>query len=251
MKLKFICLNLWLGGKLFDGILNFLNQEKPDILAVQEAYDSKDKKIESRFRSIEILKPLFTDYYFSPTCLAILGKNKVEAGNAVFSNFPIINKKCTFFDIQYKEVNNYESANGDYSMTPRNIQHALIKTQDTELNIFNTQGIWGKDGEDTERRIKMSETIIKEIKNKQNILLAGDFNVAPHTTTIQNIEKHLENTFKNKIQTTFNTRQKTNPIFEKIIADYIFTSPNLKITDSDCPQVNISDHLPLICNVEI
>lgn len=251
MKLKFICLNLWLGGKLFDEILDFLNKEKPDILAVQEAYDSKDENMEKRFRSIEILKSLFTDYYFSPTCQAVLEKGKVTAGNAIFSNFPIIEKKYTFFDVPYKEVNNYESANGDYSLTPRNIQHALIKVQDAELNVYNTQGIWDKDGEDTERRINMSKLIIKEIKTKQNILLAGDLNVAPHTITIKNIEKHLKNIFKNKIQTTFNTRQKTNPVFKNIVADYIFASPDLKIIDNYCPQVNISDHLPLVFSVEI
>ncbi len=101
----------------------------------------------------------------------------------------------------------------------------------------------------------MSKIIVEKIKDKKNVLLAGDLNVLPNTKSISNIEKHLKNIFKGKVKTTFNVKrkagQKTTPIISEIIIDYIFASSDLKIINSHCPQVDISDHLPLICNFEI
>jgi endonuclease/exonuclease/phosphatase family metal-dependent hydrolase len=252
MNIKFICLNLWLGGKLFDPMLDFLKEEKPDILALQEIYDGKDPRLEKRFRSLEVLRKelgLLYDF-FSPTCIDVRAEGKIENGNAIFSRFPIVNSNTIFFDIPFGERTDFEGG-GDYSFTPRNMQRAEIKLQNANLNVFNTQGIWGFDGEDNERRLKMSDTIISAIRGKKNILLCGDFNVRSHTKTILNIEKHLDNIFKDELRTTFNMKYKNKPSFASSVVDMIFTSKNLKVTDHYCPNVDISDHLPLVCIFEI
>lgn len=254
MRVKFICLNLWLGGKLFEPMLDFLKKENVDILALQEVYDGKNAKLEKRFRSMDILAKKFDmpHYFFSPACVDVRKEGKITNGNAVFSRFPIIESKTTFFDIPFGERTNYEdfSEKRDFTQTPRNIQTATLKINSQEINVFNTQGIWGKDGNDSERRLKMSETIIREIEKKENVILAGDFNVWPETETIKMIENDLTNIFKGKISTTFNLKRK-DPEFIPMIVDYIFASKNLKIIDSYCPQVDISDHFPLVCVFDI
>jgi endonuclease/exonuclease/phosphatase family metal-dependent hydrolase len=253
MKLKFINLNLWLGGILFDEILEFLKEEKPDILAVQEAYNSKNLNLEKRFRSVDVLKNecSFKYNFFSPTCFAVLDDKKIEAGNAIFSNFPIIETNTIFFDVPFGEVLNYEIPGGDYSMTPRNIQHAVIKAENTNLNIFNTQGIWSPVGRDTERKLAMAEKIAEMVKRKEKTILAGDFNFNPDTESAMKIEEILIDVFKGKIWSTFNIRRKTNPVFANIIVDMIYNSKDLELIDSYCPDVDISDHLPLVCVFEI
>jgi hypothetical protein len=45
MKIKVVCLNLWQGGNLFDGILKFLEAEDADILLLQEVYNASDPKL--------------------------------------------------------------------------------------------------------------------------------------------------------------------------------------------------------------
>jgi len=42
MEIKVICLNLWQGGNLMPGILEFLKNEDADILFLQEAYSGTD-----------------------------------------------------------------------------------------------------------------------------------------------------------------------------------------------------------------
>ena len=252
-RVKFVCLNLWIGGKLFDDILDFLKKESPDILVVQEAYNSKDKNWENRLRSIEIFKKEcnFPYNFFSPACIAVLEDKEVEAGNAIFSRFPIVKSDTIFFDVPFKKIFNYETINSDYSLTPRNLQHAVIKINNTNLNVFNTQGIWDKNREDTERRLKMANTIVDNIKGKENVILAGDFNVKPNTKSISVIEGHLNNIFKGNLKTTWNMRQKNDPVKETAVIDMVFVSKDIKIVDKYCPNVDISDHLPLVCIFEI
>ncbi|HLN18550.1 MAG TPA: endonuclease/exonuclease/phosphatase family protein [Patescibacteria group bacterium] len=251
MKLKFVCLNLWLGGKLFPAIIDFLNEEKPDILVAQEVYNGKILGLEDCFYSIDVLKKNcgFQYDFFSPACIDVRKEGKIENGNAVLSRFPITKTKTVFFDVPFGERTNVEGGD-DYSMNPRNLQYVQIKVDQIKLNVFNTQGIWGLDGGDNERRLKMSETIVNEIRGMDNVILAGDFNLKPNTKTIENIEKHLRNVFKDELTTTFNMKQKTIPGYATAVVDMIFTSNNLKVVEKYCPNVNISDHFPLVVILE-
>jgi len=253
MRIKFLNLNIWLGGKLFDNTLEFIKKEDPNILILQEVYDSKDQELERRFRTMEILRKElgFPHNFFSSACYKIMDGAKLESGNAIFSKFPIASKETLFFDVSYGEKPTFEDPDGDYTYTPRNMQHAEIDLGSNKLNVFNLQGIWGFDPEDNERRLKTSEDIIKAIKNEENVILAGDFNVSENSKSIGNIEKYLKNIFKNELKSSFNLKQKTNPIFADLVVDFIFTSKNLQIVDHYCPQVDVSDHLPLVCVFEI
>ena len=241
MKIKFICLNLWLGGFLYDAILDFLSKEKPDVIAMQEVFNS----------SLKVLKAEL-GYKYASFAPAFLEKTKdwqVEWGNAVLSKFPIITTKTTFYDIPYGK--NYVPKIKSASRTPRNLQQAVLKADNLKLNIFNTQGIWGTDGRDNKRRLKMGQTIVNEIRGKKNVILAGDFNLSPDTKTVAKIEKHLKNVFKNELTTTFNMKRKTKPGYARAVADMIFVSKEIKVIEHYCPKVDVSDHLPLVCQLEI
>lgn len=252
MKVKVINLNLWFGGKLFDSALSFIVKENPDILLLQEVYDGKDSSFPKNLRTLEILKKELNlkYFYFSPAFLEKLkdGK-KVERGNAVFSKFPIKSKNTIFYDIPYAEYEEYKLT--DYSFIPRNLQHVVIRIEDKNYNVFNTQGIWGFDGRDSKRRIEMSNTIIKATKDKENVVLAGDFNVNPDTKTVENIEHYFVNVFKDELTTSFNMNRKSNIGYATAVVDMIFISRNLKAVSHYCPNVDISDHLPLVCTFDL
>ncbi len=256
MKFKVISLNLWFGGELFDAILDFLKKEKPDILACQEVINGKDTALDRQYRSFDILKAeLGYDYaVFSPAFFSAFSKSAkkitAERGNAIFSRFPILKTNTTFYDVPYD--GNYAWPEKDFSRTPRNLQEAVLKIGDNQLNFFNTQGIWGFDGRDNERRLAMAETIVNEIKDKENVILTGDFNLDSDTETIGNVEKYLKNVFKNELTTTFNMKRKSSSGgWAKATVDMIFVSKNMKVSEHYCPKEDISDHLPLVCVVDI
>lgn len=251
MIIKFITLNLWQGGLLFDDIIAFIKKESPDIIALQEVYNEKNPQLKKHQQTLSVLqKELDYKYFFySPAFLDERKKDTILNGNAIFSRYPIIANKTVFYDVMFGSVS--KSNLNDFAFTPRNLQQATIQTNDTILHIYNTQGIWGFDGKDNQRRLKMSQTIVNEIKNKNNIILAGDFNVSPKTKTIQNIKKYLSNVFNNKLTTTFNLKRKGKGNYATAVVDMIFVSKNIKVLDKYCPPVDISDHLPLVCLLEV
>lgn len=255
MFFKFLTLNICHGGRPIKKMINFLKEEKPDVLVLQEVYDGKERFLVENFHSFDILKRESGFKYgsFSPLFSMIIKKQKVPQGNAIFSKFPIISSSLTYFDHQYGEFdfeNWFELK--DYSFVPSGLQHCKIEVDKTIFNVFNIHGIWGVDGKDNEERFKMGEIILKKIKNKQNVILAGDFNLNPDTQTVNSIERELKNVFKNKLKTTFNLKRKKVPgDWKNAVVDMIFVSKNVKVLEYHCPQADISDHLPLVCIFEI
>ncbi len=250
MVFKFINLNIWIGGKLLDSALDFLSKETADILTLQEACNGSRNELPKNERTIEILKNKLNYKYssFSKCFMDEATQGKVDRGNAILSRFPIINTNDVFYDRPYGIYS--ENRPQDFSILPKTIQYAEIQINNKILNVFNTQGIWGLDGDDNERRLQMSRIILNQIKG-ENVILVGDFNVKPNTKTINNIEKVLKNVFKDELKTTFNMKRKTNPGYATAVVDMIFISKNIEIVNHACPRVDISDHLPLVCTFNI
>lgn len=221
MRIKFITLNLWEGGKLFDSVVSFIKKENPDIIAMQEVRNGKDPNLERRFRTFGVFREDLGYPYsvFSPAFLNTTSAGNVDEGNAILSRFPIIHDKVTFLNSQYGEFNSEYSKH--FELIPAILQHAVIEFENLKLNIFNAHGIWGLDGRDNERRLKVSKIIVDEIKDKENIILAGDFNLSPNTKTIQNIEEYLENVFKNELRSTFNMKYKDNEGYASSVVDMV------------------------------
>ncbi len=253
MKLKIITLNLFEGGVLMDNILSFLNRENADIIFLQEAYNSKDKNQPINFQTLTILKQNFPDYYFkfAPEGREILPNLKVEFGNLILSRIKITSHEAIFFDVPYDSNFNKSQKNGDFSFDPQNLQKAKITIGHKTITLLNIHGIWGFDGLDNPRRLKMGSKIINSFKNEKNIILGGDFNLIPQTKTIARIEKYLVNIFKNELKTTFNMKYKTIPGYNTAVVDMLFVSPQLKVVNHYCPSDDVSDHRPLVAMVQI
>ena len=253
MRLKIICLNIWIGGILFDEAVSFLKSQQPDIVLLQEAYNGEDSSLATQHRTYTALKEQlqFPYSHFASAFLEELNGQYIQQGNAILSKYPLEELAVVFYDEPFGVRDNRRAA---FHQTPRNLQHVVVDVQDTKLHLLNTQGIWGKDGEDSPRRLAMSETILAEVGENAPLVLAGDFNLQPHTRTIKNIEAKLQNVFKNEAETSFNLQRKDLqqfPGYTTAVVDMFFVSPDVKIISKSMPQVDISDHLPLVVEVAI
>lgn len=241
-------------------VIEFINNENPDILVCQEVLNGSGNKLPNNFRTIETFKQRLSFSYlsFSPAFLAVTNYGKINCGNLICSKFPIKSTETIFYDIPYRErktgfVQDHFTSDQikEFINTPRNLQKVKIKINSKRVNIYNTQGIWGLDGKDNLKRLKMSQTIVKEIKGKKNVILSGDFNVNSGTDSINNIKNQLQSIFKDELTTSFNMKRKTDPGYAKAVVDMIFVSQEIKAIDHYCPQVDISDHLPLVAIFEV
>jgi endonuclease/exonuclease/phosphatase family metal-dependent hydrolase len=252
VTIKVLTLNVWHGGKLLEDMLAFLESENADILVVQEAYNDPRPELPPNFRTVEMIQNRLhypaTD--FAPTFLQIMPALKSERGNAIFSRFPITHRDVTFFNEPYSDE--YYDESPYFATSPRNLQHVSLNTPAGQINVFNLQGVWDLDGDSYSLpRIRMSDIIIQSIKDKPNVILAGDTNAKPTNEAILRIEKHLHNVFARELTTSFNMRHKMNPGYATAIVDMIFTSPAFQIVSHECPDIDISDHLPLIATLQL
>jgi len=259
MKIKVISLNLWNGGRLLDRISDFLIAEQPDLLFLQEAYAGRlpvqqagDPALAPRFRSVAILTGLFPsyDFDFAPVyCDTRSLEGDIEEGQLLLSKWPIIFRDNIFFDRPYAKLD--QDATTDFSQWPATLQHCRIQIDNQVIELLHVHGPVNFDGTlDSPRRLKMSQMILDRISDKTPAIVAGDFNVQPQTQTIRNIENHLTNVFKDELVTTFNMCQKTNPGYARAVVDMMFISPTIKVLEHHQPQVDISDHWPLIATLE-
>jgi endonuclease/exonuclease/phosphatase (EEP) superfamily protein YafD len=112
---------------------------------------------------------------------------------------------------------------------------------------------------DTPIRMKQSQKIIDffEDKNEPKII-GGDFNLELDTKSLKMFEEAgYSNLVKDfDIKTTRNEfawkQFRNTPGFvQQYYADYVFTSPEVKVKSFEVPYMEISDHLPLILDFEI
>ena len=255
MKIKLLDLNLYEGGLLMSKIINFFQKENPDILILQEVYDGKASNFPKNLKTLQTLKKMFHSFYFSfsPELCDNRIEGRIELGNAVFSRFPIFSTKTVFINSSYEKSWLRSNFHEDFTNSPQNLQHLKIKLENKNLDLINIHGVWGFDGQDNPARFRMGRLIQKELKNYQYTVLAGDFNLTPDTKVVKNIEKHLVNVFKDELKSTFNIKRKRKDKggYAKAVVDMLFVSKNIKVLSHRCPKLDISDHLPLVCEFNI
>ena len=255
MKIKFLSLNIYNGGLFMPKNLKFLDNEQPDIIALQEVYNGTDESSKVSWRSIQVLSQQLTGYnhFYSAALLTLTDEGDFDQGNAIFTKFPITHQSHVHVNQEYKLFPDVP-ADRDWSKSPNVMQNATIDVAGTSLNIFNIHGVWGRDGNDNPARDRMGDIILEQIKDKPNVILAGDFNLRPSTQVVKRIEQQLTNVFKDELTTTFCLKHKNlvdNPGYAQSVVDMVFVSPNIQVTSHICPQVDISDHLPMIVEIEI
>jgi len=254
MKIKFIQMNTWGNGGIFEKALDFLVQERPDIACLQEVHDGHDPSFDLGFRGLDLLKANLDlpNYHYAPAFYEKRYYNqKIIQGTAIFSRWPIMNSKVTFINRAFEDFDGLEGPK-DFFNLPRAIQEVKIQAEDKILNVFNTHGIWGEDGKDNPERLKFSQAVIDQVRGKDKIILSGDFNVNEGTRSISMIDEVLNNVFKeDKRKSSFNMKRKTDPGYGTAVVDFIFTSHDIKVLSHKMPQVDVTDHLPLIAELEI
>ena len=250
MTLKILSLNLWEGGILWDNIVKLLKREDPDIMCLQEAFNAKPSA-PLQFQTVSRMRELLPLHYhtYAPELYEIRPEGEGDTGNLLISKYPIAHSETIFLHGEYQKITRPDTI--EFSHYPKNMQCALIHLPNNrELHIHNVHGIWGLDGSDSPERLRMSRIITTHVGDKQNIIVAGDFNLKPDTQTISAIEQKLTNVFKGAMSSSFNMKHKTNPGYATAVVDMVFASPDVAIVDKKILEDDVSDHKGLLLTVD-
>lgn len=106
---------------------------------------------------------------------------------------------------------------------------------------------------DTPIRLEQSRAVIDFLKEKKGLkIIGGDFNILPDQKSIRKFEESgYRDLIKDfKIPTTRNRLAWEKHPTKLYYSDYIFISQEVKVKSFSVPNLEISDHLPLILEVE-
>lgn len=238
--MKVLQLNIW-GGRLMNQIIDLIKNENPDIVCLQEVYNvtGEDIAVVGAVQDILNALPGYT-YYFSPVYTMQLMHRKAGFGNCILSKVPI-EKSETYFT-NGEHVDDFDFDEHDYNN--RNFQHVIVAYEGKDLHIINHHGyhIEGHKNGDNEslRQCKQIADFITSLNGK--IIATGDFNLAPHSESLEQINKVLTNQcIDHNIATT-----RTHLTHKTEVCDYIFTSKDIEIRDFKVLDDVASDHCALV-----
>lgn len=114
-----------------------------------------------------------------------------------------------------------------------------------KITIINVHGIWQKDSnkKDTPERIRQSNLIQEFINSLDGPkIICGDLNLVSDGESMRILDKNMTNLVKK-----YNIKSTRSSIYKKSekLADYILTSPDIKVKDFKVLEDEVSDHLPL------
>jgi endonuclease/exonuclease/phosphatase family metal-dependent hydrolase len=244
-------------------IFAYIRIQDPDILCMQEFFESNDPK-----RFAENI-PFFRDslgfryFYYA---MDHRRPEVYEHGVAIFSKFPI---KKTFRG--KFEGPKEKKANESYIYADLNINGQMVRVMTTHLQsllfspdefknledikkgddstFVKSVGIFRKFKQAYEFREQQANKVRKEIdKSPYPSIISGDFNDLPHSYVYNRIKGNYQDAFTKK---GFGVGRTYSSISPTLRIDYTLLHPSFELVQCRNPNPQLSDHFPLITDFRL
>ncbi|UKN01945.1 endonuclease/exonuclease/phosphatase family protein [Paracrocinitomix mangrovi] len=242
-----------------NSIFSFLNDEQADILCFQEYYHHENSN--EFVTKDSMVKLLDLKYIHERYTHEMSGQRYF--GVATFSKYPIINKG----EIPFANDNNNYCIYSDIKInddTVRvfNAHIGSIRFQSDDYDFFGdpngpiskskeTAGrrILGRIKQAFEKRAVQAEAVRRQIEASPfPVIVCGDLNDTPVSYSYRQFSANLNDAFVesgNGVGQTYIGKVPSNRI------DYIFHDPTMRSSNFTTHQVNLSDHKPISCLIEM
>lgn len=245
--MRILTLNIY-GGRLKEELLSFFaSRPDVDIFCLQEVYSNADGKDTiwhgANFNSFEDIKSVLPEY--TPHYHPHLG-DWWGLASFIKKDIPVL--ECGETYVHLHKGHNMEIE--VYGHTAKNLQYVKVESSNGPVYVINFHGLWNGMGKnDSEARLAQSHKAVEFIKGLQGeVVLCGDFNLLPNTESIKILEDAgLRNLVREYGVTSTRTPLYTKP--EKF-ADYVFVSEGLTVTNFQVLPDIVSDHSPLLVEIE-
>ncbi len=241
-------------------ILNSLREINPDVLCLQEFYNSEE---EGDFHNIDTILNSFNTKFYHVEYTATR-RQKDHWGIVTFSKYPIINRGkiifhtnsnniCIYTDvlIENDTVRIYNMHLQSISFSKGNYKFidAIQSDDDVKDELENSKSILRRLKRAFVKRASQVEKVEADIKNcKYKIILCGDFNDTPASFTYNLISKQLNDSFIEKGNGLGITYAGKFPHFR---IDYIFHSKNMNCRNYYRSDETFTDHYPITACFEL
>ena len=255
--------NLNIGIKIDNnsGVIDLINNDKYDIVTLQESMRKIDDCVKLKYDSCNEIKKQTNyknDFYgalwFAKQHIKNGNVEKdfgglVEQGNQLLTNFLIVKSRNVFYYLKYSKFEDVTNFRKDDH--PRAFVDVILKIKDKQLQIINIHGCWNKDKTGNERTLMQTQAILDNVRFDIPSIVVGDFNLLPDTKEIKLLSEKMDNLIEK-----FNIKS-TRPDFDdgldkgNMVCDYIFINDKVKVNDFKVLNSDVSDHMPLVLDFDI
>ncbi len=269
--MKIISLNAYM-GHVFDPLMDFFEKHRDttDVFCLQEMISSTDKNLvhEEGKRRLNVLQEISNrlpdfEVVFAPTQddyeIDAPYPGQSQLGTAIFyrKTLDVIETGSFFI---YRDYNSFVPP--DWETLGHNMVFIVLSVNGKELVISTLHGnSQPADKLDAPKRITQFQKALDFLQGRNELkILMGDFNALPETQSVKMFQdaglKNLIDEY-NITTTRGSLMRKLFPEYEhgkygfQEFADYTFLSPEIKVTSFEVPDEPISDHLPMILEIDI
>lgn len=245
----------WLKVKsAHENILHFIQQEKADLICLQEFLTIEDNKLsEDSIKKLLYLNPYSHIHY------TYVVTNKRGLGIATYSSYPIVNKGVIKFSNSrnasiYSDIKINDDTVRIYNC---HLQSTLLQKEnyhflDSIIFSYSTgplteiKDISHKLKDAYIKRARQVDILSDHIKNSPYpCLVCGDFNDTPVSYTYHKLKGKLKDAYLESGTGLGNTYLGSFPSFR---IDYILHSRSLTTLNFKTKRIKLSDHYPIICH---
>lgn len=243
-------LNTW-GGRRYDALADFVarTSHSVDIYCFQEVFNNA-VHVEAGsagilpepdlYKKLQALLPEHRGYFQT--------SYKDDYGLATFVRTSL-SVAAEHVTVVYREKGYVPPPDATWDH-PR-IAHTLsIDHENGMLHICNFHGTSGGGSkEDSPERLVQSQRLLKHLNSLNGkVVLCGDFNVTPATKSLSLLEAFpLRNLVREYgIESTRSALYTKTPH----VVDYVLVSQNITVHDVAVPEETVSDHVPLVVDLE-
>lgn len=248
MTIKLLQWNIWYKEKP-ENVAELIKHIDPDIVCLQEVtvnYPHQEiKNVPDYLAKESGLNLHFQEAQYWPT-----DEGRALQGNAILSKHYFVSQTHTF--IQDQKHQDFD----DYSREGRVLVFGQFDIKGQPITIATTHMSYNHRFEETEMKILEEDNLLKVISEyDRNFILTGDFNVTPKSRLVSELEKTLINAGPDYPHNTWTTKPFSYNGFEENELnwrlDYVFTTSDIKVINSEIIQTDYSDHLPVLVEIGI
>ena len=247
-SIKILQLNVW-GGRIKDGLTNFIKEGNYDLICLQEAVWDRNhtKALECFMDTVDKIKEEANFKYDTRSSqfgISILNDTiHYENGNAILSKIPFKHSEEKILHGEYRFATNldqYEQA----------VRHNLYTAQkvilENGLTVINYHGYWLKDPLGDETSVLCMRSVADMISSDENpVVLCGDLNVIPEAKAMRELDFLRDLTAIHHIPTTLRNIRFT----KDVPCDHILISDNINYQDFEVIDAPVSDHCALVVKI--
>jgi endonuclease/exonuclease/phosphatase family metal-dependent hydrolase len=216
-----------------EDILQFINDEQPDILCVQESPKRFGLELEGYYK----YNAVYDDY--------------VVRGQVIYTKFPIVNSGSLDFPDSYNNAIYVDVVKEQDTVRVYNIhlQSSGINTKVESLKEQTSENLINRLTSTFKKQQDQAEMFVKHRrKSNHKVIVSGDFNNTAYSYIYKEIKGDLVDTFQeagNGFGRTFDFK------FFPVRIDFILADESLTVNGFDNYDVKYSDHYPIKATLKL